>query len=187
MEIGAIILSGGKSSRFGSDKGLVDFKGKALIEYAIKASCSFTKDIIISTNNNAYNRFGLPIIKDLYQNTGPLGGIYSALQASSHDLNLVLPCDTPYINKALIKILIDHYNHEEVLIFKTEDGKYHPLLGLYHKNLLPKMKKSLDQNHFKLIQFIFNRKHTVIPLNKDHSFQESFLNFNHREELNKHE
>lgn len=187
MEIGAIILSGGKSSRFGPDKGLAPFKGRPLIDYSIGISEQFTKDIIISANSNEYEKFGFPIIPDIYKNAGPMGGIYTALQKAKYELNLILPCDTPYIDKSLIHLLINNYDQEDVVIFQTEDIRFHPLLGLYHKRILPKLKKSLEKGHYKLIDLIFELHYKIIPLKAQDENKKYFLNFNYEKDLKSHE
>lgn len=187
MEIGAIILSGGKSSRFGTDKGLVPFKGRPLIDYSLKISKQFAKDIIISANNNEYERFGFPIVPDIVKNAGPMGGIYAALQNSKQELNLILPCDTPYIDKSLIHLLINSYDQEDIVIFQTEDQRYHPLLGLYHKRMLPTLKKSLEKGHYKLIDLILELQYKIIPLKAQDENKKCFLNFNYEKDLKTHE
>lgn len=187
MEIGAIILSGGKSSRFGTDKGLVPFMGRPLIDYSIEISEQFTKDIIISANNNDYEKFGFPLVPDIFKEAGPMGGIYSALRKAKYELNLILPCDTPYIDKTLIHLLINNYDQEDVVIFQTENHRFHPLLGIYHKRILPKLKKSLEKSHFKLIDLIFELHYKIIPLKAQDEYKRCFLNFNYEKDLKSHE
>lgn len=183
MEISGIILSGGKSSRFGTDKGLVTFNGRALIEYSLELSQQFTNDIIISSNKEEYQKFGFPIIPDIYKEAGPMGGIHASLKETSQNINLILPCDTPYIDASLIHLLLDNYDGEEVIIFQTADHKYHPLLGLYHKSIHSKLEDSLERGHYKLIDFIFNLQHKIIAISKGHPSEKNFLNFNYAEDL----
>lgn len=98
-EITGIILAGGKSSRMGKDKGLCDFKGKALVSYAIETLRPLCGNLMISANYfpEKYAEFDLPVIADEVKNIGPMGGILSCLKQSHTQHNLVLSCDTPFV------------------------------------------------------------------------------------------
>lgn len=187
MELGAIILSGGKSSRFGADKGLYHFKGKELIQYAIDICKAFTSEIIIIADNHDYTKFGFPIFADIYPNSGPMGGIHSGLFNSKSQLNIVLSCDTPFVDKQLLQMMIDKYSDEEVCIAQTPDGKYQPLIGLYRNEIASDLEEELKQNHFKMIHFIKQRKHQFFDIPNEHSFNKSFINFNYLSEAQRYE
>ena len=60
QEVTGIILSGGKSSRLGEEKGLALFQNKPLITYAIDILTPVCDDIVISANNQLddYAKFG---------------------------------------------------------------------------------------------------------------------------------
>jgi molybdopterin-guanine dinucleotide biosynthesis protein A len=178
IKLGGIILSGGKSSRFGSDKGLFMLNGLALVEYSIQVARLLTNDITIITQNPDYKKFGVKNIPDIFQDTGPMGGIHSGLFHSSFDINLILSCDTPFLNKAIADLLIKNYSNQDVVIFKTSDAKYHPLTGLYHKRVLPLLESNLQQGKFKLIDTIFQTNYKVISLKQDENLDTCFSNFN---------
>lgn len=183
MELGAIILSGGKSSRFGSDKGLASLNGKPLIDYSISLCRHFTKDILLSSNNQEYAKFGLAVVPDVYKNAGPMAGIFSSLQKSKHDINLILACDSPFVNQSIIESLLQEYQDEDVIIFQTADQRYHPLLGLYHQRILTDLQHSLEQGHYKLIELILSLHHKIIPLTERVETEKVFLNINYQKDL----
>ena len=68
MKLSAIILAGGKSSRMGTDKGLVLFNGKPMVEYLIEIFRSLNIPTIIVANNSEYNQFDVPVFEDLIKN-----------------------------------------------------------------------------------------------------------------------
>ena len=99
--LAAIILAGGRSSRMGTEKGLMPFRGKPMIRHIIDLLQSLDiNPIQIITQHGAYEQFELPCYPDLIQNKGPLGGIYSGLVHSTATKNLVLGCDMPFLTKA---------------------------------------------------------------------------------------
>lgn len=183
MEFGAVILSGGKSSRFGRDKGLYHLNQKYMVEYAIDLALEFTSELIISANQEDYEQFGYPVIRDTYPDLGPMGGLYSAINASKLDINLILPCDSPFISKELIQKLIIAYNNEEVMIFKTSDGKRHPLIGFYHKNILKNLLEHIENKKLKLIDFISTTQHKIIEIEEQNPLNKCFQNFNYEKDI----
>ncbi len=183
MEFGIIILSGGKSSRFGSDKGLYIFNGRFMVEYAINIAQEFSNNIIISANQKEYQQFGIPVVADIYKNIGPMGGLFSALSSIKSEINLILPCDSPFISTELINLLIENYNNEEVLVFKTPNEKLHPLIGFYHKKIIDSLLDHIQKKKLKLIDFILSRPHKIIEITENDSIIECFQNFNFEEDL----
>ena len=50
-DLAIIILIGGKSKRFGSDKGIYEYNGKPLISYQLETLCRFDNDIFLVANS----------------------------------------------------------------------------------------------------------------------------------------
>ncbi len=96
MILGAI-LAGGAARRFGSDKALAEWNGKALIDHVVAALQPRVDAIVICGRDHA----GPPAIADRPRGgMGPLGGLAAALHhASVNGFSSVLsvPCDTPVI------------------------------------------------------------------------------------------
>lgn len=187
MNIGAIVLSGGKSSRFGEDKGLFLFKGKPLIQHSLDIIKNYTSDIQIISANKEYERFGFNVIPDILSEKGPMGGIHAGLKNAKNDINIVLSSDTPFISTEFIDLLLDNYKNQEALISKTFDGKYQTLIGLYKKSIWPKIDKAIMNKHLKLISFIKTLDFTSIEIPENSHLEKCFINFNHLSELQKHE
>ncbi|NOZ62874.1 MAG: molybdenum cofactor guanylyltransferase [Calditrichaeota bacterium] len=170
---GAIILAGGKSSRFGSDKTLVDFQGAPLLLRVVNIVKNFTRDIVIVTNSPEKLTF-LPYRKerDLIANCGPLGGIYTGLCHSNHEKNIVVPADMPFISAECIQYLLDQSEKADVTV-PVHDNKYEPLCAIYSKSCIPIIKKQLESGDNQV--FAFYDKVNTMKLN----FGEE-LHFYHR-------
>jgi len=153
-DITGLILAGGQSSRMGQDKGLIPYKGLALVEHAIKALEPFCSELLISSNSMDYKQFNLTLISDTYSNYGPMAGVYEGLRCAYNNWILVTTCDMPNINKEAIEILISNINEKYNGIVATFQGRIQPLFACYHKRLLPLFKDCLDTKSLKMIRLI---------------------------------
>jgi len=108
MGVTGIILAGGKSSRMGAEKGLQELCAKPLIHYAIEVLSGLCNTIIISSSSEAYKSLGHKVVADVIPGIGPMGGIYSALQQSKTEENLVLSCDLPFVSQELMSYILEY-------------------------------------------------------------------------------
>ncbi|HEX2768303.1 MAG TPA: molybdenum cofactor guanylyltransferase [Geobacteraceae bacterium] len=113
----ALVLAGGQSRRMGRNKAFLDFAGAPLIERVIERVQSLCVETIIVANDaERYARFGLRIVRDVYQGKGSLGGIFSGLQAASEEYALAVACDLPFLNDALLRYLTTLAPQADVVI-----------------------------------------------------------------------
>nr|WP_315177400.1 molybdenum cofactor guanylyltransferase [uncultured Flavobacterium sp.] len=176
------ILCGGKSSRMQSEKGLVLYQNKPFVEHIIEAVLPISSNIQLITNTNDYDYLAYKKIKDIVVDKGPLGGIYTALVHSETEMNLILSCDIPLIsNEILLELIEKHGTNFDVSVFE-DINRIHPLIGIYSKRILPVLKEAIDVNDLKMMRFISNVKHQLIPITdaKRHLFK----NINSVAELN---
>jgi molybdopterin-guanine dinucleotide biosynthesis protein A len=182
LDITAIILAGGQSSRMGADKGLVMLGDKAFIAHIIDAVSPLVKEIIIVSQNADYDKFGCRRVEDSIKNVGPIGGIYTGLLETSTETNLVLSCDVPLISKEVLVYLIKRNKADvEVLQYKTRENTL-PLIALYKKRCIVKCKEYLDKNERRLQQLILGLQTKTIELPE--RFEKYTRNINSLEELN---
>ena len=180
-----IILAGGESRRMGHDKGLCEFNGKTLVEYAITLVSEFTDKIIISSNNIAeYQQFGYPVVADKYKNIGPIGGIYSAIQYSTTEKNIIVSCDSPFLDVKLFELLLSYSDKYQVVMPSHGNGLLEPLAAYYSQQILPKIEESIKENDYKLIN-IFNKVlYKIVNVeHKDFFTKQLFSNFNTPDDL----
>jgi molybdopterin-guanine dinucleotide biosynthesis protein A len=176
------ILCGGKSSRMQSEKGLVLYQNKPFIEHIIEAVLPISNSIQLITNTNDYDYLACKKRKDIIVDKGPLGGIYTALVHSETEMNLILSCDIPLISTEMLQELIERHTADfDVSVFEDND-RIHPLIGIYSTRTLPVLKKSIDSTDLKMMRFISNVKHQLIPIAEDK--KKLFKNINSVAELN---
>lgn len=178
QKITGIILAGGKSSRMGSDKGMLELHGKKFIEYIIEAIKPVVDEIIIVANNFNYNDFGYKIVRDLVKDCGPMGGIYSGLMVSETEKNLILSCDIPDIRTETLQQIISHSETEDATV-PLHDGLSEPLCAVYSKNCIVEFKKCLDKREFRLRDALKNLSVNYVQfIPGEHFSVDGFANIN---------
>lgn len=147
----ALILAGGKSERMGEDKGLMRFDGLPLVQRIADQLGSLFSEILICTDNReGYGFLNLPMVPDREAGRGPLMGIYSGLCESSNELNFVIACDIPEIDKAFLDKLFIEAEKADLVIPESGPGKFEPLFAVYRKSLLPVMADLLENGENKI-------------------------------------
>lgn len=150
ISITGIILAGGKSSRMGTDKGLLKLNGKPFVQYSIDALKPLVSEVLIVSDNTDYDVFGLKRIEDEIKDAGPVSGIYSGLEASKTDYNLVLSCDIPMISTEVLKLLVHAIDNTSEIIQAESDGKSMPLIAIYQSAVKNKFYDLLQQDERRL-------------------------------------
>lgn len=185
-KVSGIILSGGKSSRMGSEKGLKLFKGKPLVEYAIQALDQYCDNLILSTNNpDYYQKYKLITIEDEIKNLGPMGGIYSCLKQTSFDINIILSCDMPFVDGNLIKFIIENIDTDfDALVPVHKGNKMEPLCAYYHSGLLSTLKSFVESENYKMMNFLESINCEKLNLEEWKGYNQLyFKNFNTPEDI----
>lgn len=142
--ITGIILAGGKSSRYGENKALVELDGTPLIERVLNIMAPIFQSIIISSNTPAeYEYLGLEIYEDFEKDLGPIGGIYTCLQVIKDEAGFFVACDMPFLNKDLIQHMLDVREDYDIVIPRM-GWMLETLHTIYTKNCLPALKKQID-------------------------------------------
>ena len=185
MKIGCIILAGGKSSRMGEDKALLEYNGKHFIEKIAEELSFFDEKIIARGNNSALTEVmdsSWQIVPDIYPEHGPMGGLHAALKKCESEAMFVVTCDMPLMTGELAKRICTE-EFEDAIIMVSEDGKFHPLCGIYRKNLYKSMEENLKQDNNRMMAVLRKCEVKYVELSKEESRQ--LANVNTREDFQK--
>jgi molybdenum cofactor guanylyltransferase len=181
--ITGIILAGGKSSRMGTDKGLLDLNGKKIVEHIIEQLKPNVGELIIIANNKNYDGFSFQVYQDLVEPCGPMGGIYTALEKSLTENNIVVSCDIPNITSKIIAHIISNIGDEAVLV-PVHNGNIEPLCAVYKKSIAKKIKNLIETGEYKLKDALKTLNTRYIDVSSSSGFSESvFTNINTPQEL----
>lgn len=123
--IAAVVLAGGRGRRMGgADKGLVEYRGRPLVEWVLAALSPQVGELVISANRNldAYAAYGHRVLPDtLPDYPGPLAGVLAALDGVTASWLLVAPCDTPYLPADLALRLLEAARRENAVLAVAAD------------------------------------------------------------------
>lgn len=148
------ILAGGQSRRMGQDKAFLHVGGCPVIERVIAAVTPLTDDLFISANTpDKFTAYGLPIVPDVYPDKAALGGIYSVIQAARHPHVLVVACDLPFLNIALLQYLVDLAPTADVVAPLIQPPQPETLHAVYSQTCLLPIQKRLLANQLRVIGF----------------------------------
>lgn len=184
--ITGIVLAGGKSSRMGSDKGLMIFRSKPLVQYSLDLLSHFCGRILISSNNPDYKKFGFEVIADDVAGAGPIAGIASCLRQSRTSLNLVLSCDMPLLDPVVFETLLEFTDGNTFVVPVDSGGRAEPLCAFYNKSGLVIAEELIQLGVYRLTA-LFNQAQVryIRPDDYPVSYNEKwFANLNTLNEFN---
>ena len=141
------VQAGGGSTRFGTDKALVQLEGKTMLQRTGELLASVCHDVTIVAAAGKYADAPWPVIADRWPGQGPLGGILTALhrlsETDSRDKTpelerdpcsfaLILSCDMPFLTKEFLRFLTDRaLSSEAAIIVPEASGRLEPLCACW--------------------------------------------------------
>lgn len=146
-------MAGGKSTRMGTNKALIEFQGQRLIERTAERFTAWFDQVVVVTNTpEVYAFLGLPMVGDRTPGLGPLGGIEAGLRASRHEAAFFAACDMPFLDRELIAYMLSLAGGADAVV-PVVDGIYEPMHAVYTRACLPAITASLDAGIYKITRF----------------------------------
>lgn len=145
-----VILAGGESRRMGQDKAHLPWGDRTLIEHMIDRLRPVTDEIIVVTKDAApFTALHARVTEDLVLGAHALGGLYTGLTLAAHERCVVCACDTPFLNPALIRFLVQQAGGWDLVIPRTREG-LQPLHAVYARSSLPIIEEQLQHRQWDL-------------------------------------
>ena len=185
-----VILAGGKSSRFGSNKSLSKLANNKLIEHVINKIDTYFPEILVVSNDSGLQieNQKIKIIKDCIKGyLGPLVGVLSAMKYANSFENkfkwiITFPCDTPFFEKLIVEKMIEKATSPKEKIYFVKDKKQrHNIFGLWSTSLEKVLEEDLN-NNFRKVD-LWADKIGCNFIEKDIQNENEFLNINTKEDL----
>lgn len=190
MDISCVVLAGGKGLRLGQDKALETIGNKNLLHRVVSYLSLFKSNIIIVTAEKQslpqiIDYPELRIVTDAYPDKGPLAGIYTGLATSDSLYNLVVACDMPFLNYALLDYML-RISPDFDLVVPRLGNMVEPLHAVYSKTCLAPIQSLLEQGNlsirglFSLVRVKYVEATEINRFDPEHL---SFFNINTKADL----
>ena len=178
-EITGVVLAGGKSSRFGSNKALCKYDDSTFVALSVKLLSQYTQEVVIAGHYSEYETLGVKILKDKYKSIGPLGGIYTALEYAKTDWALIVTCDMPLITNEIIMYMLASGKGENIISWKYRDrAMVFPLL--ISKTKLLDIEEAIQNKKYRMKEIIDVNDALLLPI--PDNWINHFSNINTQEE-----
>jgi molybdenum cofactor guanylyltransferase len=97
------VLAGGKSSRMGRDKALLEVGGRPMVQIAVEKLRGFCAEVSIAGNREDLGRFA-PVVHEERVDCGPAAGIEAGLKASRQEWAMFIPVDAPLVPMEFLRL-----------------------------------------------------------------------------------
>ena len=154
LDKSAVILAGGSSTRFNTDKGILELNGKPLLNHVIDAVEGLVEEVIVVTNTqaraDAYAKLVSEKVRfavDVRESKGPLVGALTGFEQANGEYSALLPFDSPFVSTEVLSLLFDCCIGKAAAVPRWTNQDIEPLHAVYHtKQALVAAEEALAEN-----------------------------------------
>ena len=181
-DVTVLILSGGNSTRWGSDKAQFPILGETLLQRTINTVHPHFSQVLLSTSTKGeYAEYSIQIVPDEIQGQGPVIGLLSGFRVAINPLVWVVACDQIGIKAELARNLYRSIGKADVIVPHHESGELEPLAALYKRDKSIEVIEDLLAVGDRRVDHLFNKLKTkYYRLHPN----EEWVNLNTKEDLN---
>jgi len=145
-----LVLSGGKSTRMGRDKGQISYHGKPQRLFLADILTQLCEKTFLSVRTiEGEKEEGFPLLADSFYDLGPFGGIASAFRSTPNVAWMVVACDLPLLDLSTLKYLTENRNPSAVATaFNSPWNEFpEPLISIWEPRSYPVLLQFLAQGY----------------------------------------
>ncbi|MCK5387968.1 MAG: formate dehydrogenase accessory sulfurtransferase FdhD, partial [Candidatus Izimaplasma sp.] len=148
MNVSAIILAGGNSSRMKYNKEFIKIENEFLVHRQIKELSTIFKEVIVVSNNpNHYKGLNVKVVSDILVGNTPIIGLHAGLVHSSNRYNYCIACDMAFINFEFINYLVSLTKGHDSYVAKY-NNYIEPFNAIYSKDIIGKIESFLKDKNY---------------------------------------
>ena len=141
LDLTGVVLAGGRSTRMGTDKAVLEVAGGRLIDVVVARLAEACATVIVATGQRRIEQLAVPQVNDA--GVGPLGGIVAGLRRVTTPLAAVVAVDMPLVDPALLRRLADAWSGEAAVV-PVAGGTPQPLHAVYAAGWVDDLSALLD-------------------------------------------
>jgi molybdenum cofactor guanylyltransferase len=152
LELGAIVLAGGRSTRMGTPKALLDWHGAPLVRRVTGLLGRVASPVVVvhADGQELPPLPGVELVADQSPGRGPLEGIAAGMRALEGrcDAAFVSSVDVPLLHPRFVRSVARALDGHDVAL-PVADGHNHPLSAAYRMSLLPVVERLLAEDRLR--------------------------------------
>ena len=180
------ILAGGKSSRMGENKALIEYSSKTFLR-RLTDEFSGRNEIIVSQNRREVLPVadGIVSVTDEHEDIGPIEGIRRILTVAKSDYVFICAVDMPFLKSEMAEYLSEFISSDHDCYVVKDDKHYHPLCAIYSKAVLPVIEKLIAQGRYRLMDLLNAVRTKYVSLEHTCIEAKQLSNFNTCDDIKK--
>jgi molybdopterin-guanine dinucleotide biosynthesis protein A len=153
-----VVLAGGRSKRYGSDKAFAKLGGVSLLRRAARTLEPLADRVVVVANDlDRHSLEGKPVRPDLVSGLGPLGGLHTALAWAAEEAMrgvVVLATDMPFVPAPLLEDLVSRLERGAAVVPASHGPRgFEPLCAAYDVGCLPAIEAAVERGDRAVISF----------------------------------
>ena len=159
-----LVLAGGKSTRMGEDKANIQWHGVPQWRYVAEQLRATGLPTFISVA--ASQKLDYPDqVQDTYPETGPIGGIRTAMEAHPNHAFLVAACDMPLLTTEVFDYLISKRNPKKIASLPIgPKGFPEPLIAIWEPAVADLIRAQMNTSNYRLKDLLGAEKQELISV-----------------------
>lgn len=176
------VLAGGKSTRMGQNKALLQLESKRFINRICDELSGFSQVLISAAVRGDYEDMGFQVVYDEHRDIGPMEGIYQILSHAEEDYVFICAADMPFIKKELVEYMAEFISSDYDCYCIVDEDHIHPLCAIYSKKILDVVRKNIDNGCYRIRNVLREIRTKYIKLSNTCFDNKIVRNINTREE-----
>jgi len=153
------ILAGGKSTRMGQNKALMEFQNETMIGRISREFSKVGEVLVSASSHGLYETEGVRVVYDEIKEIGPIEGIRQLVSASGEEYIFICAADMPFVNAEIAKYIAEFISSDYDCYVVADEDRVHPLCAIYSKKILPVIEELIREGKYKLMELL-NRVRT---------------------------
>ena len=178
MNLSAVILAGGRSTRMGQDKALLMLDQQRFIIHLAQELSGFSELMISAAHPDDYSMCGLKVLADEYQGIGPMEGVRQSLLHACEDHVFICAVDMPFVRREMVLYLSEYISSDYDAWIFTQGGRVHPLCGIYSRAVLPAVRDLVAEGSWRMTKLLSRIRTKYIEIDNSCFGRETLRNIN---------
>ena len=182
-KIGVGVLAGGKSSRMGQNKALMQLNNETMIGRILKKFDGFGEILVSAAKKGLYEAEGLKVVYDVADSIGPIEGIRQILTHSECEYVFICAADMPFVGPEIAEYLAEFISSDYDCYVVEDDERIHPLCAIYSKSILPVVEKLISEGRYRLLDILNSVRTKYVSLKHTDFDKKIVRNVNTKDEF----